>query len=68
MDVVATVHVPEVKDARNPVAVALIRLHKHIEVIEVTVVNALEKEDRKCCLREPEYVITRVFSDISSLC
>lgn len=42
MNVVAAVQVPKVKDASDPVAVTLIRLHKHIEVIEIAVVNALE--------------------------
>ena len=45
MDVVASVHVSKIEDARNPVAVSLVRLHKNIEVIEVTVVNALEKKE-----------------------
>lgn len=43
MDVVAIVHVPKVKDARNLVITVLISLHKHIEVIEVTVINALKE-------------------------
>ena len=46
MDVVASVHVSKVEDARNPVAVSLIGLHKNIEVIEVTVVNALKKKEK----------------------
>lgn len=46
MDVVASVHVSKVKDARNPVAISLIGLHKNIEVIKVTVVNALEKKEK----------------------
>lgn len=44
MDVVAAVHVPEVKDARDHVAITFIRLHEYIEVIEVAMVNALEKK------------------------
>lgn len=68
MYVVATVHVPKVEDARNPVAVTLIRLHENVEVIEVTMVNALEKKERKWFnLWEPKYMITHVFSDMSSL-
>jgi len=48
MDVVAAVHVPKVKDARNPMAaISLVRLYEHIEVIEVTVVYALEKGNNK---------------------
>lgn len=46
MYVVASVHVSKVKDARNPVAISLIGLHKNIEVIKVTVVNALEKKEK----------------------
>lgn len=46
MDVVASVHVSKVKDARNPVAISLIGLHKNIEVIKVTVVNALERKKK----------------------
>lgn len=60
---VAAVHVPEVKDASYVVAIVPIRLHEHIEVIEVTVVYALEKKKEK---RDPYtlmYSVNNPFSD-----
>lgn len=37
---VATVSVPKVKDTRNLVVVVLVKLHQHVEVIEVTMIYA----------------------------